>query len=436
MTGKSFILPVLALGLVCCAGPVTESDQYPPIFPDYIGVTIPENIAQPVFRMKDGSRFRCSKQVKGDTLFCCVSSAGIKYKPFPVIISHDPIDPFITYRLIEPGYENWHDMGIWQRELSSYRETPVVTNRENNKGCVNCHVCAPSDPSTYLFHARGKGGGTVLVKDNKARLVNLTKTGAKMQGVYPAWHPQGRFVVFSSNKTFQSFTVSGSQPLEVFDAYSDLLMMDTGTDSTFRIPGASEKDRLETFPAWSSDGKTLYWCCADGDTLNCEQRAEVHYRLLAMDFENGKFSSEPKTVWQSDSSSISFPRLHSEWLLYTKSAYGTFPVWHREADLWLLNLETGEDLPATELNSPDTESYHSWSSNGKWVVFSSRRLDGRYTRLYLAHFDGEGHFSKPFLLPQKDPDFNQYRLQSYNIPEFMTGRVPTCRKKIKKLFAE
>ena len=91
--------------------------------------------------------------------------------------------------------------------------------------------------------------------------------------------------------------------------------------------------------------------------------------------------------------------------------------------------------PADELNSDDTESYHSWSSNGKWVVFSSRRLDGRYTRLYIAHFDGEGHFSKPFLLPQKKMSYNDLRLRSYNIPEFVQGDPGKHDIQVSKLFA-
>ena len=90
-----------------------------------------------------------------------------------------------------------------------------------------------------------------------------------------------------------------------------------------------------------------------------------------------------------------------------------------EADLWLLDLETGEVRPCDELNSLRAESYHAWSANGRWVVFGSRRLDGRYTRLYISHFDGRGRFSKPFLMPQEDPAENRLRLKSFNIPEFV-----------------
>ena len=435
-----WVILTALLAVACCPGRVSESGEYPAIDPDYIGVTVPDGIAPLRFEMKDGRRFKAERTRTGDTLWTKVTawekgaSTAVSYAPFPIFISKDAIDPYIAYRLIEPGYENWHDMGIYQRELASFKEIPIATNQVNNRGCVNCHNFNPTDPSRYVFHARGTGGGTVFVNGDDVKLINLTQVGAHMQGVYPAWHPDGRYLVLSSNKTYQRFSIADSQPIEVYDEFSDIIMMDTQTDSTWRIPGLSEPDRLETFPAWSPDGSTLYFCCAEGDSVSCEDRGNIHYALKSIPYDNGEFEGEPQVVWASDSASVSFPRVNGKWLLFTKSAYGTFPIWHREADLYLMNLENGEMREAEELNSPDTESYHSWSTNGRWVLFSSRRIDGRYTRLYIAHFDGEGHFGKPFLLPQKSPEHNQMRLQSYNVPEFVKCRVPDRQSKMKKLF--
>jgi hypothetical protein len=75
------------------------------------------------------------------------------------------------------------------------------------------------------------------------------------------------------------------------------------------------------------------------------------------------------------------------------------------------------------INSDDTESYHSWSSNGRWMVVSSRREDGNYTRPFFAHVDEQGRCTKPFVLPQADPEFHRLFMKSYNIPEFMCGPV-------------
>ena len=169
--------------------------------------------------------------------------------------------------------------------------------------------------------------------------------------------------------------------------------------------------------------------------MTCKQQdypdhfKDEQYNLCKISFdpETGKFGERVDTVFNAVAmgKSLTWPRpsFDGKYILFTLLDYGYFSIWHQESDQWLLDLQTGEARELNEINSDEADSYHSWSSGGNWVVFSSRRIDGRYTRLFLSHFDGEGHFSKPFLLPQEDPDLNQLRLKSYNIPEFITGRV-------------
>ena len=57
------------------------------------------------------------------------------------------------------------------------------------------------------------------------------------------------------------------------------------------------------------------------------------------------------------------------------------------------------------------------------MIFSSRRIDGLYTRPYIAYIGKDGKVGKPFLLPQKDTEFYDRFMMSYNIPEFITGKV-------------
>lgn len=64
-----------------------------------------------------------------------------------------------------------------------------------------------------------------------------------------------------------------------------------------------------------------------------------------------------------------------------------------------------------------------WSSNGRWIIISSRRNDGTFTRPFIAHVDKEGHATKPFELPCEDPNYHREFMRSYNIPEFMKGPV-------------
>jgi hypothetical protein len=76
-----------------------------------------------------------------------------------------------------------------------------------------------------------------------------------------------------------------------------------------------------------------------------------------------------------------------------------------------------------DINSSQTDSYHCWSSSGRWFVFSSKRLDKLFTRPFFCYFGKDGKASKPFVLPQKDPLFYDNFLKNYNIPELVIGAV-------------
>ena len=167
---------------------------------------------------------------------------------------------------------------------------------------------------------------------------------------------------------------------------------------------------------------------------------KLKYALLRYDFDpnTGKIGATADTIYnpELENGSASFPRVSPDGkrIMYTVSGCGTFPIWHKDADLCMKNLKTGEKENISILNSPDVESYHSWDRSGHWMIFSSRRIDGRYTRLFLAHYNPEQGFSKPFLLPQKDPEHNTNRLYSYNIPEFISLPVRLSKEKTAKLF--
>lgn len=441
---KKRVAIVFCLLLAASYGRVqfAPSDAVPEIFPDYVGVTVPETMTDLRFEMADGREMSCKSERVGDTLFFHVrawekgSRTGVAYAPFKVYISHDEIPPYIAYRLIEPGYEGWRNMGLYSRELASFKEKPIVLNSATGMGCVNCHNFPGGDPSRMMFHARGQGGGTIFKDGSELRLLNLTTVGPGRQGTYPAWHPSGRYIAYSSNSTQQSFPITGSQQVEVYDHFSDIILLDLQTDSVMTYAPLFNEDEMETFPAWSPEGDILYYCSAPQPENVATSRGDIRYALKAVRFSDGEFVGEPWTVFESDSLSVSFPRVSGRWLLFTASAYGTFPIWHREADLWLLDLSDGSVRCVDEINSADTESYHSWSANGKWIVFSSRRVDGRYTRLFFSHFDGDGHFTKPFMLPQKDPQQNTLRLTSYNVPEFVNGNPGELTKQVSTLFAQ
>jgi hypothetical protein len=102
--------------------------------------------------------------------------------------------------------------------------------------------------------------------------------------------------------------------------------------------------------------------------------------------------------------------------------YGAYPHTQVSSDLYLMELSTRQ-FQKLPVNSDYNESWHSWSKNSKWVLFSSKRSSGIFTRLYLCHIDSAGNASKPFLLPQRDPLFYDSFTKCYNVPEFAISSV-------------
>jgi hypothetical protein len=118
--------------------------------------------------------------------------------------------------------------------------------------------------------------------------------------------------------------------------------------------------------------------------------------------------------------------------LFAQAEYGCFHVWHSDADIYMMDLKTKNVQKLDKVNSARSESYPTWSSNGRWIMVASRRDDGNYTRPYIAYFDKEGKAHKAFELPQKDPNFYTFFLRSFNRPEFMIEPVSVSSKEFTK----
>ena len=469
---KRYACLFLAVLLAACTPKernAVPAGTLPDIWPDYVGVTVPATIAPLDFTLpgadaldvrltapdgtvlrsggKTATRFpekrwaQLLQKSVGDSVTVRVSGLydgqWRTFEPFAFYVSADAIDYGLTYRLLEPGYEIYSHMGVYERELASFRQRALLENTQFD-GCVNCHASRQADPGTWTLHIRGSHGATLLRQDGEIRAYN-TKTDSTLGFcVYPYWHPDGRYIAYSTNSTRQGFHVQPDKLIEVFDLDSDIQVYDTEKNQLITAPQVKRPELWETFPVFSADGRTLYYTSA----LPVEIPGglpQLHYNLMKVGFdpETGTIGTDVEMVIDaaSQGKSLCFPRpsYDGKYLMYTLCDYGTFPIWHHEADLWLLNLETGESRPIDEVNSADTDSFHNWSSNSRWFVFSSRRGDGLFTRLYIAHFDENGVAGKPFLLPQRDPkNYYEDLFRSYNVPEFVTGPVPLDRIRAQK----
>jgi hypothetical protein len=351
-----------------------------------------------------------------------------RYKPFSIYVSADKVDPYLSYRLIEPGYEVWNKLQICQRNIESFRETVIIDNNLLNGGCVNCHTYSKQDPSLSFFHLRTRNGGTMIRKDGKFRKLNTSTDSTISAGVYGSWHPGGRFIAFSTNVIVPEFHSISNLRLEVFDTISDIVVLDIDKNELLKNRLLAGKKEFETFPSFSADGRKLFFCSAKAVRMP-ENYKSVKYSLCSVSFDpdSGSFGTKTDTLVSSNITSKTAsqpkPSPDGKFILFTSFEYGNFPVWHKEADLHLLKLSdlSIDTLPI--VNSDNSESYHSWSSNSRWFVFASKRDNGMYGKPYFAHIDENGICSKPFLLPQKDADFYDLFLKSYNIPELAKGPV-------------
>ncbi len=470
---KLFIFAAAATMLMACGNQIPqnfwESDELPDIYPDYTNVTVPVNIAPLTFeidgkadnvvaRLTAGSEeFVCGgskvqpdadewkrmvDNAKGDAIkvevFVENDGQWRRFKPFNIYVSPDSIDPYISYRLISPSYVTYEELTINQRCLENYDESVIYDNMLCSEGadgqCINCHNYQQYNPDRMQFHARQNLGGTVIAYDGNIQKINMGNDSILSAGVYPTWHPWLQLIVYSTNMTGQLFHSVDPNKIEVFDVESDLIAYDLAKNEVTNIE--NDPAELECFPFWAPDGKTLYYCSAHfeyKDTIDkgkefIKRTDEVKYNLYKKSFNPETLQFGPRElVFAADSldKSATLPRISPDgrYLMFTLAKSGVFHIWHHDADLWMLDLQTGKVRNMEELNSPDTESYHSWSSNGRWVVFSSRRYDGNYTRPFMAHIDGNGKAGKPFELPCADPDRHRQFLKCYNVPEFMRGPV-------------
>lgn len=462
---KKIIILLAALVTASCNNADLEylRNYGSPVFPDYRDVTVPCNIAplnfsyvdepstkiETTFEYKNGKKihFRGAKvewrisqwrkmteEAKGSEVKV-YNNRGERWK---IHISDKPIDYGLQYRLVSPGYQVFGSMSIRERSLTDFKEKILITGDEIN-GCVNCHEYNRADPSRFTIHFRGGNAATMLKCDDICAAYE-TKTDSTLgKCVYPYWHPSGKFIAYSTNRTHQQFHIEGEKLIEVYDDESDILIYNV-LDNTIKSPPAlSVEGILDNYPVFSADGRSLYFCRyhLTNDKDDLKQRK---YSLCKMSFneETGNVEGEVQTVIDAkkEGISVAFPRpsYNGRFIMYTSLDYGLFPIWHKESDLWLHDLSTGQNVRLANANSPDAESFHNFSSDSKWFVFCSRRDDGRFTHAYIAQIDENGNTTKPFLLPQKEPvKYYSRQFYSYNTPCFVTAPVKFGRIQNRKM---
>jgi hypothetical protein len=449
----------------------------PSISPDYSATTIPPNIAPLNFTVREAglhyyvkihsklgetieissrspkiiipqsSWHRLLSMNKGEQLYFDIfvksqDNQWNRFAPITNTTAQEPIDGFLVYRKMRPLYSTYREMGIYQRNLHNYRESLVLHGKSFGRGCVNCHTFLANTTDNMLMHIRAFTGPSMLLIQNgrASNIDSRTQFGPPMG--HPAWHPSGKLITFTIYNVRQFFHTTTRQVRDVLDLDSALGYYIPESKTLKTNPEISSKDRLETFPTWSPDGRYLYFCTApilwtDRTKFLPERYDRSKYDLvrISYDIETDTWG-ELETVLSAEQTGLSIvqPRISPDgkFLLFCMCNYSGFPTFQPSSDLYLMDLNTGR-YERLACNSNQSESWHCFSSNSRWIVFSSKRGTGLFSKAYFSYVDPNGSVHKPFVLPQKDPAFYDSFIKLYQMPELVTQPVPVTGEYLARL---
>lgn len=468
-----FILAAMA-SLVGCSHQLPkqyeEVNDTLKIYPDYKEVIVPCNVAPLNFVVEEATEdvIVSVKNTKGETLLSGKSKGkaifaekewhsfldGNKdtdlkvdvyvekdsqwkhYPSFNIKVVSDTIDPYVTFRWIEPSYEGIGELGIYQFDMKTGKISTIIDNRrmlyDENRGigtgekrCMNCHNTQTCDPKNQVVQIRTKNGGMMVKYDGEIRFVNAKVGDMVAPAVYQRIHPYLPLVVFSSNIVRQNFPTSMKPKVETFDWASDILYYDIKKNTIQYV--CKSNTEMTTYPVWTNDGKWVYYCQTDSALKDDKVFVKrLKYSLKRIPFDTATYSfGEPEMVYcaAKEGRSVSKPRVSPDgrYVAMTVSDYGAYHYTHEDADILLYDTLSKSARVLKEASSDQADGYVTWSMNGRWLMVGSKREDGNYVRLYMYYFDREGNCHKPFQLPHADPTFDKKLLQCYNYPEF--GRV-------------
>ncbi|MBR6278482.1 MAG: PD40 domain-containing protein [Bacteroidales bacterium] len=438
---------------------VKNVDSLPDIFPDYLGVTVPVNIAPLNFNVKNSQDVYVELSGNGEKLISEGEYADFdiekwhlltqkniggkitvsvtakildewkKFKDFDIYVSKDSLNDYgLTFRLIPPGYETFAHIGIYQRNIHNFEQAPVVDGMAIQGDCMNCHVPNHANPKEFQLHVRGRHSATFIRRNGEEKYLQTATDSTIANCMYAYWHPSGKYIAYSLNLIHQTFFEDTTKYIEVYDNASDALIMDVDKNQLILYDKLMTED-FESYPVFSPDGKTLFYCSSK-PYVKSGILDKMRYSLIKVSFDDkiGKIGSDFDTLINAEQiqKSITHPRpsYDGRFLMFCMADYSVFPIHHKESDLYLLNLEDNTMRNLTEVNSDFAETFHNFSSNSRWFVFNSRRIDKINNLLFISNIDENGHCTKPFLLPQKNPEeYYSNLFFSYNVPDFTSEKV-------------
>lgn len=385
----------------------------------------------------------------------------LSFPPLHWFIADEPIDPYVIYRTSIFEDASYHHLVIEQKNLENFETKPLLDNFLMNNNCMNCHACEGNNINNFIVHLRGKPAGTLLARNGELTKLQIPDSHPGLRLVYPSWYKGGDFIAFSTNQVYsQHFSTPRRKGLVTVDTLGDIVVLDTKTLELFSCDELTSEEYDDVFPCFSADGRSLFFCRAPARGTEAEHRALEKVRkqarhtpadslffrddnqfsywmnisgesiekanalradLMQIDFdpETRRFSNLRTVARFSEmnlSATMPFASPDGEYLVVSALPTTTFSV-QVMGDLYKIHLydstpsgmvPTGVECgyriePIHSLNTDGSETFHTFGSNGRWMVFASNRETFGIPELYISYVS-EGRFARPFILPQAETD--------------------------------
>jgi len=359
--------------------------------------------------------------------------------------STDPVGDSIFYREVplpfldvvrDPSRIRWR-FGT----IDSQESPPIVL--ENLPVCGNCHSFSRDGGVLGLDvdYGNDKGAYAVLpvskemVLDDE-KIITWSdyrrNDGDATYGLLSQISPDGRYVISTVKDRAVFVATPDIQFSQLFFPVKGILVVHDRETGEFKpLPGADDPAYVQSNPTWSPDGQYVVFArskayhkasAADprGVLLNekdvpefVERREPFKFDLYRVPFNDGK-GGKPEPIEGASHNGMSnyFAKFSpdGQWIVFCKAK--DFMLLMPDSELFIIPAAGGE-ARRLRANTPLMNSWHSFSSNGRWLVFSSKAYTP-YTQLFLTHIDEEGNSTPPVVLERftaKD--------RAANIPEFV-----------------